>query len=291
MRNSGFASQFNDSDDVEFITVDWLNCRSSRGQRIPYTRFVQLSRRAFALLRWPLLFTIAGLLAGQSLLPQQFEVISVTSNRSGSDGSTVNTLPGGRFVATNVSLKRLMESAFGVRDFQVTGGPGWTERDAYDVSAKSAGGTDIEDAELRPLLQAMLVDRFKLKFHREVRQLPVYSLSIAKSGSKMTAHVGPGGPSGGTLVASGRATMRATAAPVSRLAENLSRAVGRTVLDNTGVKGLYDFTLEWAPDQSVESNGPSIFTALQEQLGLKLDATKGPVEVIVIDGAVRASEN
>jgi uncharacterized protein (TIGR03435 family) len=85
--------------------------------------------------------------------------------------------------------------------------------------------------------------------------------------------------------------MRATAVPVSRLAENLGRAVGRTVLDDTGLTGLYDFTLEWAPEQTPNSNDPSIFTALQEQLGLRLDATKGPVEVILIDSAVRASEN
>lgn len=238
-----------------------------------------------------LFFGVAANLAAQGAPEQQFEVATIKPNRSGGDGTTINIFPGGRFVATNVNLKTLVMSAFGVRDFQVTGGPGWVDGEAYDVSAKAREGTHLDDAELRPLLQALLVDRFKLKFHHEVKQLPVYSLVVAKTGPKLAPHTGPSGPSGRTLFSSGKATMSATAAPISALAENLGQAVGRTVLDKTGLQGLFDFTLEWVPDQTAASDGPSIFTALQEQLGLKLEAARGPGDVIVIDSAEKASEN
>jgi uncharacterized protein (TIGR03435 family) len=230
---------------------------------------------------------MAAALAAQS----RFDIVSIKPNRSGSDGTTVNTFPGGRFVANNITLRSLVESAFGVRDFQVIGGPGWADKDAWDISARTVDGKDIDGDTLRPALQSMLADRFRLVFHRDVRQLPVYSLSVEKSGAKLTPHTGQSGPSGRTLVSGGKATMTATAAPIAPLAENLARAVGRPVIDNTGLKGLYDFTLEWIPDQTADSTGPSIFTAVREQLGLRLEASRGPVEVIVIDSAEKASEN
>lgn len=228
-------------------------------------------------------------LAAQEVRGQQFEVATIKPDHGAGDGTTINVLPGGRFVATNVNLRTLVMSAFGVRDFQVTGGPGWVDGEAYDVSAKAPEGTHVDDAELKPLLQALLVERFKLKVHHEVRQLPVYSLIVVKKGPKLAPHTGPNGPSGRTLFSSGKATMSATAAPISALADNLGRAVGRTVQDNTGLQGLYDFTVEWVPDQTAASEGASIFTALQEQLGLKLEATHGPVEVIVIDSVEKAA--
>jgi len=194
-------------------------------------------------------------------------------------------------MATNVTLETLIQSAFGVKDFQIVGGPSWLDSTAYDVSAKIDGNDDIRGEDLRPLLQALLADRFKLKFHQEMKELSVYSLIVVKTGHKLAEHTGTGGPSGGTLFGSGKASMTAKKATTARLAEGLGRVLGRTVVDNTGLSGTYDFTLEWVPDRSAESTGPSIYTALQEQLGLKLESTKGPVEIIAIDSAEKASEN
>ena len=222
---------------------------------------------------------------------QEFDVASVKQNQSGGDGTTINTLPGGRFSAINVSLKMLIQYANGIKDFQIAGGPRWLDSATYDIEAKTGRTGEISDEDLGRLLQALLADRFSLKFHRESRETSVYSLVVGRNGSKLIAHTGTGGPSGRTLFGSGKATMSATKATTARLAEVLSKVLGRSVVDNTGLSGDYDFTLEWVPDEKAESNGPSIFTALQEQLGLNLESTKGPVETLVIDSAEKASEN
>jgi uncharacterized protein (TIGR03435 family) len=225
----------------------------------------------------------------------EFDVASIHLNRSAGDGATINTLPGGRFRAANVSLKALVQTAFGVRDFQVTGGPRWLDTTAWDIEARSVeaapGDQELSAGKLRPLLQALLASRFQLRFHRETREGPMYSLTVAKGGSKLMPHTGTGGPSGGTLRSGGKATMKVSKVTIANLAEALSGTLDRAVADNTGLHGEYDFTLEWAPDQSAGASGPSIFTALQEQLGLKLESVRGPVETIVIDSAERASEN
>ena len=194
-------------------------------------------------------------------------------------------------MATNVTLKTLIQSAYGVKDFQITGGPRWLDGDAYDVSARADAAGQLSNDDLKPMLQALLADRFRLKVHRETKEVSLYSLVVAKTGSKLREHTGPGGPSGGTLRDSGKVTMNAVKVPIAMLAENLGRVLGRTVVDNTGLTALYDFRLEWAQDQTADATGPSLFTALQEQLGLKLESTRGPVEVIVIDSAEKASEN
>jgi len=242
---------------------------------------------------------IAGILAiatvgmhragGQS--PGEFDVTSIKPNQSGSDGTSINTLPGGRFVATNASLKMLIESAFGVKDFQIAGGPRWLDATSYDIEAKVDRNGRMSDEELRPYLQALLADRFKLKFHRETKEVSVYSLVVGKTGSKLAEHTGTGEPSGRTLFGSGKASMSATKVTTKKIAEVLSQVLSRTVVDNTGLSGMYDLKLEWVPDQTAESTGPSIFTALQEQLGLKLESTRGPVEVLIIDSAEKPSEN
>jgi uncharacterized protein (TIGR03435 family) len=239
----------------------------------------------------PWLPAAAALLLAGPVAAQQFEVVSIKPNRGGSDGTVIKTQPGGRFVASNATLKDFIEFAFGVRDFQVAGAPGWAERDAWDVAANAPDGKDIDDDALKPMMQSLLATRFQFKFHREVRQLPVYSLLVEKSGAKLTPHKGTDGPSGRTLVAAGRATLTAKAVPIAALAENLARAVGRPVTDNTGLMGLYDLKLEWTPDQTTDAGAASIFTALREQLGLRLEPARGPVDVIVVDAAERASEN
>jgi uncharacterized protein (TIGR03435 family) len=231
-----------------------------------------------------------------SLLPiaarsQAFEVASIKPNHSGSGSSGDNTAHG-RLTVTNDSLKDLMQLAFGVKDFQIEGGPGWIATERYDIVATTGKAGDLTEAELRPMLQALLADRFALKFHRETKQITVYSLVVAKNGPKLTEHMG-GGDNSNSNTSGGaeKRTMTVTNGNMTRLARNLERQVGRIVTDNTGLTGAYDYKLEWAPDQSPDTSLPSLFTALQEQLGLRLDSGKGPAEIIVIDSVEKASEN
>jgi uncharacterized protein (TIGR03435 family) len=237
-----------------------------------------------------------ALAAFVSLLPiaaqaQKFEVASIKPNHSGSGSSGDNT-SGGRLTVQNDSVKELMQLAFGVKDFQIEGGPGWIATERYDIVATTGKTGDLTDAELRPMLQALLADRFALKFHRETQQVTVYSLVVAKNGPKLTEHAGGGSSSNSnTNGGAEKRTMTVSNGTMPRLAKNLERQVGRIVNDNTGLTGAYDYKLEWAPDQSPDTSLPSIFTALQEQLGLRLDSGKGPAETIVIDGVEKASEN
>ena len=197
-----------------------------------------------------------------------FEVASVKPNVSVTENSGENTAAG-RFTATNDTLKQLLQLAFDVKGFQITGGPGWLDAARYDIVATT------------------LADRFALKFHRETRELTVYSLAVAKNGPKLTTHQGAGYSSSSSAAGS----MSATKATMAMLASRLERQLGRTVADRTGLTGEYDYKLTWAPDQAADSAGPSIFTALEEQLGLRLDSAKGPVEIIVIESAEKPSAN
>src|SRR6185437_6061182 len=133
--------------------------------------------------------------------------------------------------------------------------------------------------------------RFGLKFHREPKESTVYSLVVAKGGPKMTMDSSEGENSSQTNSKDGRTIMTAKKVTVAMLASRLERQVGRRIINNTGLTVAYDFTLTWSQDQSAEPTGPSIFTALQEQLGLKLDSTKGPVDMVVVDAVSRPSEN
>jgi uncharacterized protein (TIGR03435 family) len=264
-----------------------------------------------------------------------FEVASVKPNTSNSTNS-LTSFNRGRFVATNVSVKQLLMSAYRVQDFQIIGGPGWIESDGFDIEAKPEEGaipqqqgprdpTAIDSMSL--MLQSLLADRFEMKLHRETRELPVYNLSVGKDGPKFKAAdpsqqsapatapstTGTGRaplPPGnmGTSVNNGRGEMNAHAVPMMRLINFLSQQLRRPVIDKTDLKDFYDFHVEWTRDQNAGAaastaggapppatldapSGPSIFTAVQEQLGLKLDSGKGPVEVLVIDDAQKPAAN
>jgi uncharacterized protein (TIGR03435 family) len=214
-----------------------------------------------------------------------FEVALVKPNPSVTENSGENTA-GGRFTATNDTLKQLVQLAFDVKGFQIVGGPG-LDAAKYDIVATTGKSGDISERDLRPMLQALLADRFALKFHRETREMIAYSLTVAKSGPKLAAHQGAGYSSSSSSAGS----MIATKATMAMLASRLERQLGRTVADRTGLTGEYDYRLTWAPDQAADATGPSIFTALEEQLGLRLDSAKGPVESIVIESAEKPSEN
>lgn len=198
-----------------------------------------------------------------------FEVASVKPNLSVTENSGENTAAG-RFTATNDTLKQLVQLAFNVKSFQIAGGSGWLDAARFDIVATTGKPGDIGDAELRPMLQALVADCFALKFHRETREMTVYSLGVAKNGPKLTAHQGGGDRSSSSSASS----MIGTKATMATLASRLEKQLGRTVTDHTGLTGEYDYRLTWAPDQAANSTGPSIFTALGEQLGLRLDSAK-----------------
>jgi len=236
-----------------------------------------------------------------------FEVVSIKPSDPLSNSMHMGLGSGGGFEASGVTLRILIQQAYDVRNFQIVGGPGWIDTDKYDFLARDeAKGpseadlmntTEAKRVEFRDQLQAKLrmalADRFQLKAHRETKELPVYVLTVAKGGVRIPA--APDDGRGDGTLSSGRADdgktqIKATHLPVLNLARFLSSQVGRTVIDKTGLAGKYDFQLNFAPDMG-DISGPSLFTALQEQLGLKLDSEKGPVEVVVIDSVEKASGN
>jgi uncharacterized protein (TIGR03435 family) len=218
-----------------------------------------------------------------------FEVASIKPNNAG--GRASFTSSGGRLTVTNLRLTMLIQYAFGVREFQISGGPGWLTTERYDIAATTAVPGALTGKALEPYLQSLLIDRFQLKVHRETRVFQVYSLVQAKNGPKLTAHAGAGESSISGRDGLGRISKNATNATMARLANTLGAELDRTVIDNTGLKGGYDFTLEWAPNPTPDSDEPSLFTAVQQQLGLRLESTRSPVEIIVIDSAEKPSEN
>ncbi|MGA3130993.1 MAG: TIGR03435 family protein [Terracidiphilus sp.] len=193
----------------------------------------------------------------------------------------------------------LIRSAYGVLlEDQVAGLPGWAKSEPIAVQAKMDQETAAALAKLPPMerwkqmqlmLQAMLADGFGLKAHRESKDLPIYVLTVAKGGVKMKK-TAPDGYGGNASYSSGKVTAHEIS--VDALAANLSFTVGREVVNKTGLDGGYDYTLDYAPDGADPSDTrPSIFTALEEQLGLKLEPARGPVDVIVVDHIERPSEN
>jgi len=241
-------------------------------------------------------------LLGQS--SKEFDVVSVKPSAPDEHNSFMfRPQPGGIRVA-GMPLKMLVMQAYDIKAFQVSGGPSWIATERWDILAKADGVEGIIPmAEMRPMLQAMIGDRFQLKVHTETREMPVYGLVLEKNGSKLIANAGAARqfrPGNGSLIVKKGGT--------AALATWLSQNLGRVVIDRTGLKGEYDYTLEWTPDPGeggpesiglppeaprphVDTNGPSIFTALQEQLGLRLVSQKGTVEIIVIDRVQRPSAN
>jgi len=268
----------------------------------------------------------------QSKTAFEYDVVSVKPSNPNIPGGFM-TIPGPAVVTDTFSVKNLtpimlIRSAYGIpmgaADNRIAGAPGWISSEKFDVEAKIAGDVVEELKKLSPqertlaqqqMLQAILADRFKLVIHRENKDMPLYTLVVAKGGSKLkeskpqdSAQVptsGRGGRGRGLGLMGDGGPIVAQVVAVPDLARLLSTILGRPVLDKTGLAGKYDFTLQWAPDEaeslntpggapspvSADTNRPSLFTALQEQLGLKLESGKGPIEVIVIDHIERPSGN
>jgi uncharacterized protein (TIGR03435 family) len=196
---------------------------------------------------------------------------------------------GSRVTATAVTLVDLITSAYGVRYDQITGGPAWSKSDHYDLSAKAEGEAPLTAAESRQMLQGLLAERFQLVVRRETREVPVYALVVAKGGSKLH-EVKPDSVPGDGVWLRGRKTSSKGWEPWM-IAGTLASLpdVGRPVLDKTGLKGLFEFRLDFSA--GANDDRPNIFSAIQDQLGLKLEASKGPVEFVVIDHLEKPSAN
>lgn len=242
-------------------------------------------------------FFCATLLAQEAAGPPTFEAAAIKPSLDppGSSGIFEST---GRINAKNVTLRRCVRGAYDVPEPQVLGGPKWVDEDRYYIEAKAAGPAG--DHDLMLMLQTLLTDRFKLVLHREQRSIVGYRLALAKGGLKAQKSLADRGSVGHSR----RGHIDAQAYTMAQLALHLSELLNRPVLDTTGVAGKFDFKLEWTPEDmqskplsgdqhsaSAPDSGPSIFTALQEQLGLKLESGKIPAEVLVIDSAEKPSEN
>jgi uncharacterized protein (TIGR03435 family) len=225
--------------------------------------------------------------------PSAFEVASIHAADVNDERPGLIGFPPGRFSVTNTDLKALIWWAYELQPYQIKGAPRWAESAKWNIEAKADRTTVL--SQVRLMTQSLLADRFKLKTHWDTRQDQIYKLVIANSGPKFREAADPTklGPlhfSGGLWAGHAR--------PLSVLINLLTRYLGRYVVDDTGLTSNYDFELRFTPDPGSpladgvqDTNAPSIFTALQEQLGLRLESARGPVKVLVIDRAEKPSEN
>jgi bla regulator protein BlaR1 len=254
-----------------------------------------------------MLLASCAVLLGQSAPAQTFEVASVKPSDPNARGGGIG-FPNGTFTATGITARNCILLAYDIPTFQLAGGPSWIGDQRYDIVAKMAAGAvkaagPERWAQMRVALQALLADRFQLVIHRETRMAPAYALVVAKSGFKLKKTADDGQAD----FSSNRGKFAAHKISMELLARNLSGILISPVVDTTGIKGVFDLTLEWSPDE-VQSPvkaggevseaaepgapaGPSIFTAVQEQLGLKLETQKAPVEMFVIDRIEKPTAN
>jgi uncharacterized protein (TIGR03435 family) len=237
---------------------------------------------------------IAGALAPRLIAfaqPLEFEAATVKPSPPDADPrvGTMTSTPPGRLVMKNITLREAVRTAYSLLDPELFGGPKWIDSEHFDFDGRAA--TLVPRDQIMQMLQSLLADRFKVKVHRETRTLPVYALTIAGNGPKMPRAT-VGDPTNGAT-SWGRRNVTAKGSPIEALARMLSDMLMRPVLDRTGLKDIYDIKLDFAEldGHTDDASAASLFTAIQEQLGLKLEATKGPVEVLVIDSAEKPDAN
>ena len=261
--------------------------------------------------------------AGQTPQPS-FEAASIKTNKSNSLGMRLG-MPTGRLSGANVTLGLLIRSAYQLPDFRVVGGPAWIEIDRFDVEATA--GAAVSSEQIRAMARTLLEDRFRLKAHTETRELPIYVLSFARRDAKLGDQIKPSGvecrpitppagaplppppppgpaPSGvqqcPSMLTPGHVSARKLT--IARFASALSLFVSRDIVDKTSLSGEFDLDLHWLPDQMpsvtsgrlfspIDSTAPPLSTAIQEQLGLKLESSRGPVEVLVIESVEKPTED
>ena len=249
--------------------------------------------------------------------PLEFEVASVKVAAPDARGTMIN-IGNGMLTVKNATLRMLVAMCYNLRDFQISGGPGWIANDRFDIEAKSGAmaaapkpqsmtveqRTEFE-RQSKERLRSLLAERFQLVAHTDTKEMPIYFLVQAKGGSKLQpAKETEGGNRGMRMQ---RGVLTGMSASVDMLANAMSDSVGRPVIDKTGLTGKFDWKLEWTPDTgqlqpkapgqneeaapATDLSGPSLFTALQEQLGLKLESQKGPAPILVVDKVEKPSAN
>jgi uncharacterized protein (TIGR03435 family) len=235
-----------------------------------------------------------------------FEVATIKPADSGPKSGRYITMQGtNRFVEKDYTLKLLIAAAYDLNPRTISGGPEWVGSDHYDIVAVTPGEVRPNHDEQMSMLRTLLTDRFKLTFHREPKVFSIYVLEVGKNGPKLKpstggseepAVVGPG------VVYPQRIVLPGRNATMGNLVSLLQRAIlDRPVVDKTGLSGKYDFDLEWAPDETqfggdvppatAAATSPPLFDAVQQELGLKLEATRGPVDALVVDTVERPSAN
>ena len=245
-----------------------------------------------------------------------FEVASIRRNVSADQGASVRAQPGGALTITNNTLFNIIRNAYNVQGFQIIDGPDWINRDRWNIVAKAEGNP--QGPQMMAMLQNLLADRFKADIRRETREMQVYALTLGRSDGRLGPQLTPSTVDCAALAAArtagapppppradGRPTCGMSVNPgvaiagsylIADIARNLSGATGRIIVDKTGLTGRYDMELKWTPDPtqgsaSTSFDGGSLFTAVQEQLGLKLEAQRAPVDVLVIYSAERPTED
>jgi uncharacterized protein (TIGR03435 family) len=231
-----------------------------------------------------------GLVLGQT--PAAFEVVSIRphvdpprpANGKGGGRGMRTSYSGPRATFSGATLGSLIVFAYDLKPYETSdkGWPSWSS-EQFDIVAQAPGKDALGREQFRPLFQALLADRFKLKFHRETKEVSGYMLTVAKNGPKLKA-ADPDAKSFMSMTGTNYAEMTVVSWSMDQLARQISAQLGEPVLDGTGLVGSFDYKLAWSDDNSAY---PTFFTALQEQLGLKLDNHKGPVQVLVVDGAER----
>jgi uncharacterized protein (TIGR03435 family) len=231
---------------------------------------------------------------------QSFEVASVRPSDPKARWGGIEITPG-RFHAANVSVRAIFKQAFRARDFQIANPPAWFDSQWYEITATTEPGATENSINI--MLQNLLADRFALKLHRESKEMQVYALIQSKNGTKLqpVANDEKGGVrrKGAGIVAGTKASLQQLCEALSDVKLNGSAILDRPVVDRTGLSGkVYDFTLTWTPEpgqfglnSTFDNAGPSLFTAVQEQLGLKLETQKAQVEIFVIDHLEKPGEN
>jgi uncharacterized protein (TIGR03435 family) len=257
----------------------------------------------------PFVLACVGIGQAQPPQPLAFDVASVKPQKFTGEGTVGISIKGDTLHAEHVELNKLVEYAWNVQDFQLSGGPTWAAfhgllgSEFFEVIAKARPGQTPTPEQFQLMMQALLADRFQLQIHRRSKELPAYSLVVGKGGAKLTATAGGKSalitrPIGGKDAVDRRAGLHITATNVTIdqiVHGQIGRDAGRPTFDKTGLTGRYDFTLEYLQDPTsplaAESTLPPLSSALADQLGLKLESTTAPFDTIVIDHAEKPSEN
>jgi uncharacterized protein (TIGR03435 family) len=237
--------------------------------------------------RWvvtALLWLIPVVGEAQAVPSRSFEVASVRASQHGCGMTSLSPWGGARFSVKNATMQLLLGIAFDVRPNQISTKLGWLGTQCYDVDAKPDGDTGLSYEEVKAPLQQLLAERFQLAFHREPKDVNGYALVVAKGGPRLQK--GKGGSTSAYILPDG---LRGEGLSMTTLAAMLASPVGQQVVDKTGITGSYEINLKFAPSGATESQYPSIFTAVQEQLGLRLEPQKVPVEMLVIDHLEKVS--